>query len=454
MSTRCNYKKEGGFCMAYTSVIPVHRLDNSVAYVLDKTKTSRAQNAGSLQEAVDYALNRDKTERGLFETGLACATQTAFEDMRKVKEVWHKLDGVQGFHLVQSFAPGEVTPELAHQIGLELAGRLLGGKYQAVVGTHLNTGCIHNHIVWNSVSMEDGHKYHSSKKTYVLEVRGISDELCRKYGLSVIQTERSEQVAKPYILWQAQKRGEDWKAPIRQDVDAAIAEAFTWRQFLSALERKGYVFHFERKHPSITPPGKEWRVRFKTLGPRYTPESIQRRILEPKAFPPAGTKPVRCARLRTGGKPLFRRSSLRALYYVYFYRMGVLPHKPSYLGYEVRQDIRRLDRRIEQMKFLSEHSIDDRGQLAALRGQAEGEIAALMKERQHLYRTAPEAERIGQINDRLKTLRHTAKLCRDITVQSEEMERRMQVDRETVQQLRKKKEQQKTRNPKRQKELM
>ncbi len=421
--------------MAYTSVIPVHRLDNSVAYVLDKAKTSRAQNAGSLQEAVDYALNRDKTERDLFETGLGCATQSAFVDMRKVKEVWHKLDGVQGFHLVQSFAPGEVTPELAHQIGLELADRLLGGKYQAVIGTHLNTGCIHNHIVWNSVAMDNGMKYHSSKKTYVLEVRGISDELCRKYGLSVIQTERSEQVAKPYILWQAQKRGEDWKAPIRQDVDAAIAGAFTWRQFLAALERKGYTLHFERRDPSLTPPGKEWRVRFKTLGPRYTPESIQRRILEPKAIPPAGTKPVRRAKLRAGGKPLFGRSSLRALYYVYLYRMGVLPRKPSYMGYEVRQDIRRLDRRIEQMTFLTKHGIDDRGQLAALQAQAESEIAALTKERKKLYRTAPQGERIEQINARLKTLRRTVKLCKDITVQSEEMERRMREDRQTAQRL-------------------
>lgn len=422
--------------MAYTSVIPVHRLDNSVEYVLNKDKTSRAKNAGSLQEAVDYALNRDKTERDLFETGLGCSTGSAFVDMRRVKEIWHKTGGVQGFHLVQSFAPGEVTPELAHKIGLELAERLLGGKYQAVVGTHLNTGCIHNHIVWNSVSMENGLKYHSSKKTYVLEVRGISDELCRKYGLSIIETERSEQVAKPYILWQAQKRGTDWKAPIRQDVDAAIADAFTWRQFVSALERKGYVFHFERKHPSVTPPGKEWRVRLKTLSPRYTPEAIQRRILEPKAYPPAGKKPIRRAKLRTGTKTPFGRSNLRSLYYVYLYRMGVLPRKPPYLGYEVRQDIRRLDRRIEQMQFLSKHFIDDRGQLAALRIQTEGEITALTKERQHLYRTTPDAERIGEITARLKTLRHMVKLCKDITVQSEEMERRMRADRQTAQRLR------------------
>lgn len=423
--------------MAYTSVIPVHRLDNSVEYVLDESKTSRSKNAGSLEEAVDYALNRDKTERDLFETGLACATQTAFEDMRKVKEVWHKTGGVQGFHLVQSFAPGEATPELAHKIGLELADRLLGGRYQAVIGTHLNTKCIHNHIVWNSVALDNGKKYRSNWITYTQEVRAISDELCRKYGLSVIQTENAQKTSQPYAAWMAERNGTpNWKAPIRQDVDAAIAEAFTWRQFLTALERRGYILHFERRDPSITPPGKEWRVRFKTLGPRYTPEAIQQRILEPKAFPPAGRKPpAQRAKLRAGGKLLHGRSGLRALYYVYIYRMGVLPRKPSYPGYEVRQDIRRLDRRIEQMAFLTKHGIDDRGQLAALQKSAESEIAALTKERQRLYRSDSGDDRIGQINARLKGLRRTVKLCKDITVQSEEMERRMQADRQTAQRL-------------------
>lgn len=440
--------------MAYTSVIPVHRLDNSVDYVLDKEKTSRAQNAGSLEEAVGYALNRDKTERDLFETGIACATQTAFEDMRKVKEVWHKLDGVQGFHLVQSFAAGEVTPELAHKIGLELADRLLGGRYQAVIGTHLNTHCLHNHIVWNSVAMDNGRKYHSSKKTYVLEVRGISDELCRKYGLSVIRTERSEQIAQPYILWQAQKRGQDWKAPIRQDLDAIIAEVFTWRQFLSALERQGYTLHFERKDPSLSPPGKEWRVRFKTLGPRYTPEAIQRRILEPKAFPPAGRKPVRRTKLRLGGRRPHGRSGLRALYYVYLYRMGAFPRKPQRLGYEVRGDIRRLDKRIEQMVFLTRHGIDSREQLAALCSKSEDEIAALSKERQRLYRSDTGAERISQINTRLKDLRRTVKFCKDITIQSEEMERRMRADRQMAQHLQEEKERQKMKRTKRAKEMI
>lgn len=173
--------------MAYTSVIPVHRLKASVEYVLDEKKTSRGQNAKSLEEAVDYALNRAKTEQDLFESAIACTCETAFEDMCRIKEMWHKTSGVQGFHLVQSFAAGEVTPELAHRIGLEFAGQLLQDRYQAVVSTHLNTGHIHNHIVWNSVAIQDGKKYRSNARSYYTEVRAKSDALCRQYGLSVIE---------------------------------------------------------------------------------------------------------------------------------------------------------------------------------------------------------------------------------------------------------------------------
>lgn len=109
--------------MAYTSIIPVRCLDRAVDYVRDKTKTTRGPK--SLQDAVDYAINREKTELDCFETGLSCVCETAFEDMRDTVQRWQQTAGVQGYHLVQSFAEGEVTPELAHQIGVELAEQLL-----------------------------------------------------------------------------------------------------------------------------------------------------------------------------------------------------------------------------------------------------------------------------------------------------------------------------------------
>ena len=150
--------------MAYTSIIPVSRLDNSITYIRNKDKTTKkGQSAGSLEEAIQYAMNRDKTERSIFENAIGCVCETAYQDMVDTKKRYNKMDGVQGFHLVQSFAKGEVTPELAHQIGMELAERLLQGKYEAVITTHLNTEHYHNHIVFNSVSMKDGKKYHSNR---------------------------------------------------------------------------------------------------------------------------------------------------------------------------------------------------------------------------------------------------------------------------------------------------
>ena len=413
-------------------MIPVHRLDNSVDYVLDEKKASRSQNADSLQAAVDYALNKDKIEQDLFCSAIGCTLDSAFEDMCQIKKMWHKEKGVQGFHLVQSFAAGEVTPELAHQIGQELADRLLGGRFQVVISTHLNTGHIHNHLVWNSVSIQTGKKYRSNEKSYVTGVRRISDELCRKYHLSVIDTEKSERVARPYAQWLAEQNGNPtWKTPIRQDVDAAIAASLTWKQFLRVLEKQGYAFRFDRKYPTLILPGTGRTVRFKTLGKSYTPEAIQRRILYPKPPYRAGKQipPANRFLILLGEKPHRKLTGLRALYYSYLYKIGALPKKPRYPSYAVREDIRKLDKRIEQAEFIFQNKIEDRGQLATIRQKAEDEIAVLLKQRQKLYRYQPGSPQIGVLTEQLKKQRHIVKLCRNIETHSIEMEKRLQAAR-------------------------
>lgn len=400
----------------------MHRLDDSVRYVLDQKKSSRA---GSLREAVGYALNRDKTEQDLFESAIGCTLETAFADMCRVKQMWHKEGGVQGFHLVQSFAAGEVTPELAYQIGQEFAEQLLGGRFQAVISTHLNTKCIHNHIVWNSVSIVDGKKYRSNARTYVTQVRRISDELCRKHHFSVIDTEKSEKAACPYAQWLAEQNGKPtWKTPIRQDVDAAVLVSFTWNQFVREMEQKGYALRPQGKYFTLKPPGRERPVRFKTLGESCTPEAIRRRILEPKPFLPAG-KNIRRGKLRKGKRPLRRLTGLQALYFSYLYKMGALPRKPFRSSFAVREDIRRLDKRIAQMQFLFKHRIDNREQLAALEQEAEAQISALLRERRMLYQQKSNPPDLAVLNEKLYDLRKTAKFCREIAEQSAEMEKRM-----------------------------
>lgn len=415
--------------MAYTSVIPVHRLKASVEYVLDEKKTSRGQNAKSLEEAVDYALNRAKTEQDLFESAIACTCETAFEDMCRIKEMWHKTGGVQGFHLVQSFAAGEVTPELAHRIGLEFAGQLLQGRYQAVVSTHLNTGHIHNHIVWNSVAIQDGKKYRSNARSYYTEVRAKSDALCKQHGLSVIEPNRSDPAGRPYPQWLAEQENRPtWKAAIQQDIDEVIDEVFTWNQFLRALENRGYVLRLNRKYITLQPPGKERPVRFKTLGKDYTTSAIRRRILYPERSSPAGNErsfPQALQKLLSE-RPARKVTGLQKLYVIYLFQVGVLPTKPVYMSYAVREDIRKLDQRIAQMEFILKNEIQDRGQLNEMRCKAEEEIDSLLKERRGLYRRDPGSPRIQEITARLKELRRTAKLCRDIEEHSLAIEQRLE----------------------------
>ena len=410
--------------MAYTSVIPVRRLDWAVKYVMNKEKTT----AVFLQDALDYAANRDKTEQSCFESSYACTLETAFSDMRQTKEHWHKSGGVQGYHLVQSFAAGEVTPELAHRIAKELADRVLGGRYEYVIGTHLNTGHIHSHIVWNSVSCVDGKKYRSNYKSYVTEIRAVSDELCRKYKLSVIDTENSNHVAKPYVEWLAEKNGQPtWRTAIRQDVDEAIQQSLTWRQFLSAMERKGYEVRMGRKYPVLRPPGKERFVRFKTLGKRYTPEAIQTRILYPQSYHPYVENPrtIKHGRLHSGKKPRRKLTGLRALYYRYLYELGALPRKPRRPSYAVRQDAYKLDQRIRQMEFLSKNSIDTLAQLETHRKALQTEIGQLQTKRKQLPKTDDVQSQRESVNTALKQLRQEERLCRKIAEHSIEVQQHL-----------------------------
>ena len=389
-------------------------------YALNERKSSRSKNEENLRSILGEAVNQDRTEQDLFQSALGCTLET-FEDMLHIKNRWHKLGGVEGYHLMQSFAPGEVTPELAHQIGLELAQRLLGGEFQAVVSTHLNTRCVHNHIVWNSVSLTDGRKYRSNEKSYYTQVRRISDELCRKYGLSLIQPGRTGQPGRSYAQWQAEREGKPtWKTPLQRDVDEAIDRSLTWRQFLREMEGRGYAFRFDRKYPTLTPPGRQRPVRLKTLGWQYTPEGIQQRILAQKRTPAGKNRRYRCH--GTLPQPL---RGLRALYYSYLYKMGAFPRKPRYPSYAVRQDIRNLDKRLEQMEFVFRNHIEDRGQLREMQAAAERQIQELVAQRKKLYRTAPGSPEIEVLNQKLRSLRKTVRLCKAVEEHSLEIEKQL-----------------------------
>lgn len=400
-------------------MIPVSRLDNSLGYVRDKEKTARPKetSAGTLREAIDYAMNREKTEQTYFEDAIGCTLENAYEDMLATKKLFHKTDKVQGYHLVQSFAEGEVSPELAHLIGVELAERLLKGEFEVVITTHLNTSHYHNHLVWNSVSMKDGHKYRSNSQSYYTEVRRISDDLCRKYGLSVIQA--GQEKGKSYSEWMAERNGKPtWRTAIRSDIREAVNQCFTWNQFLKEMGRRGYQWKRNRKYIALKASGMERYIRLRSLGEMYSETAIRQRLLQPKKVYPGapGQKPDRKRRKLTG---------LQALYYSYLYKMGVFPEKPKRIPYEVREDLRRLDQRLAQADFLQRHGITTLEELKAFQNRLGQEISRRLTERRRLYRSSPGCDRIEEIAEELKPLRKDLKMAVRIEKISREMAERM-----------------------------
>ena len=167
--------------MAYDKIITLHgRMDHCIDYVLNEEKTG-------LAAALAYAENPDKTHQLV--TGINCYPDTALSDMRATKRRWDKKGGVLGYHIIHSYAPGEVTPDEAHAAGVEFAQRLLGDKYEVVVATHVDRHHLHCHIVFNSVSFVDGKKYRSDFQSYFGDLRDTSNEVSRERGLSVIEPE-------------------------------------------------------------------------------------------------------------------------------------------------------------------------------------------------------------------------------------------------------------------------
>ena len=400
--------------MAITKIIAIRdRLDKRVAYVTNAEKT--ALNCG-----VRYVVNPEKTEQSFFTAVLNCSSpEHAFCEMAETKKRWRKTGGVLGYHFIQSFAPGEVTPEQAHEIGMEFARRMFGERYEVVIGTHLDKAHLHNHIVINSVSFVDGQKYHSSPESYYNEVRGTSDELCRENDLSVITPQGK---GKHYGEWKAEQDGRPTvRSIIREDIDRIIGEAYTYQTFLLLLQRNGYEIKSgpSRKYTAVRPPGAKRFVRLDSLGEVYTEEAIKQRLIGQRSDVTQKSKqPVyHTKRYRVKGKlsryPKRKITGFLALYFRYVYLLrGARRAKPSYrAAFPIRKEVIRLERYQKQFQYLMAQNITTPAQLAEQISTLETEIAELTEERKPLYgerRNAPDEESKAQCTAEID--RHTASL--------------------------------------------
>ena len=366
------------------------------------------------------------------------------------------------YHGYQSFAPGEATPELAHEIGVKLATRLWGDRYQVIVATHLDKeNHLHNHFVVNTVSFADGIKYHRTRKDYH-EMQTVSDELCREYGLSVIEQPQQGR-GKQYGEWRAeQEQRPTWRGLIRADIDEAIRQAMTERQFFDALRKKGYAVKVG-KDISVRPPGKERFVRLmRNFGEDYSLDSIRRRILSqsrPERKKPEQKPEILRVRLIGNLKAARKLTGFRALYLYYCYKLGVLPKRRpqsrAQLHFLLREDLIKLNNISQEVRLLARHQIDTAEQLALYKKEQEVNIRELSAKRRVLQnalrtkavRDSPkqaDAHRaqIRELSERLKALRREVHLCDDIAERSGVMAEKLKAVREDAQKQRQKEEQQ------------
>ena len=192
-----------------------------------------------LKQAIDYVLNGDKTQEQVLTAHLNCDPGFAYQQMMDTKRELGKLNGRQCYHIIQSFVPGEITPELALQIATEFAAEYLAG-YQVVIGTHTDRHHIHSHILFNSVNDATGEKYHCSKSEYFQQIRAVSDRLCREHGLSVI-IHGDGQKSMSYIEWLRQSKGQPtYRSMLEADLKTSIEDANSIGDFFRLMERKGH----------------------------------------------------------------------------------------------------------------------------------------------------------------------------------------------------------------------
>ena len=237
----------------------------------------------TVDKAIEYICNPDKTDEQIYVSSYACAPETAAIDFKYTLDHCRENSPNKAYHLIQAFAPGEVGYEEAHHIGKELADKVLEGKYSYVVTTHIDKGHIHNHIIFCAADNIEYNKYHDCTQTYH-RIRHLSDELCKEHNLSVIIP--GGERGKKYKEWQSDQNGSTWKTQLRRDINFCIKSASTYEEFLLLMRAKGYEIKGETfgedaaKYISFRPLDKERFVRgsARSLGKEYTKERIRDRI--------------------------------------------------------------------------------------------------------------------------------------------------------------------------------
>ena len=339
-------------------------LKKVINYIDDENKID-SDIFDNLHNELEYITNDDKTEKKLYSTGINCRLDRAYEDMKIIKKHYKKENGILAFHSFQSFKEGEVTPELAHQIGIELANKMWGDRFQVVVSTHLNTKHIHNHFVINSVSFKDGYKYYSNYENTAW-LRKTSDELCEEYGLSVLEEKKCKSGINFENFYKKHIQESDYHKEVKEDLDYAIKNSYTTKDFHRILESMGYHYYYRAGKLSIRREPYKRNIRVeRAFGEEYSVDNITKRILQNDYVWRPDIVPYRVMKAKfysskSSIKKKYKPKGIIALYYYYKFLLGF--YKKNNIEYkltpEMQKAIKKMEFYSEQIRFMCKYKLE------------------------------------------------------------------------------------------------
>ena len=409
--------------MATTKIWPVKgTLKRLVDYASNPDKTTE----DDLEAVILYAMNGEKTagsdEKACYVTGVNCFAETTLDEMLSTQRHFGKTGGNVAYHCYQSFKPGEVTPEQCHALGVELARRMFGDKYQVLIATHLDKDHLHNHLVCCSVSFIDGKKFNDNKAAYT-KLRRLSDEICIENGLSVIEKPLGKTSRQIHF---AEKNGEPTKYNLMRDaIDNAISLSANMPTFMNLMKQQGYIIAYSasRKYPTIRSIHAEKATRLFRLGEEYELGRIEQRVYENSLAEVARNRedmkarsfrsPVRHTPVRVHRQNLRKISGIYAQYLHYLYLMGYQPkkkHRP--LSPEIREACRMCDKYSDCAKLMARYNLHTETDVKAFIANSEQRMELLTKERDKIRNRLRRAINPVMI-DELKTERD--QLTKEIT---------------------------------------
>ena len=424
--------------MATTKIWKViKRMDHVIDYAENKEKTKAIEFKDNyeiivddLSNVIDYAKNSDKTEKEFYVSGINCESNSAYEEMQDTKKYYNKEDKILAFHAYQSFKEGEITPELAHKIGVQLANEMWGDRFQVIVTTHLNTHCIHNHFVINSVSFKDGLKYYDNHTNYSI-MRHLSDEICKEYGLSVLEEKSTKKKLNYENFYKKSLYNDTYTNNAKRDLDLAIRQAYSYEDFIYLMKKLDYEIIFRANKISIRKDPYKRNIRIeRRFGENYSIDNIKRRILEEQAVQVPFIENV--YNYRKVNFPFAKRhkkakaKGFIALYYHYCYLLKVFPNKvpQQKLPASIRADVSRMEELSNEAKFLYMNNIKTLDNLLNYRDETNYKINELLNQRERLWAKRKLskdeddrhkiAENISSLNDKIIKLRKKVEMCEDI----------------------------------------